>query len=120
MLGLHHHGNAARLEHFVDCHYHLRCQMLLGLQAACIDVNQASKLRQSDDARNWDVGDMSPAMERHHVMLAVGVEPDVAHQDKLVVAAHFAERAIKHIGCTLPIAAIELLKGGNDALWCVE
>src|SRR5262252_2388400 len=63
---------------------------------------------------------MGPARERHHVMLTIGVERNVTHQDKFIIVAHVAERAIEYIHGALAIAAIEFLERGDDALRSVE
>src|SRR5215475_3373393 len=94
--------------------------MLLGLQAARIDVDQAGELREPDNLRDRNVGHMRLAVEWHHVVFAARMERDVPHQDELVVVAHFAERALEHIDRRLAITAIELLKSRDDAPWRVD
>ena len=72
--------------------------MLLGLQPARIDVDQAGELGKPHHPVDRLVGDMRLAHERHHVMLAMGVERDVAHQHEIVVTADLAEGALQHVG----------------------
>ncbi len=59
---------------------------------------------------------MCLAHERHHVMLALGIEGDVAHQHHVIVGANLGEGALEHLGRALAIAAVELLVGVDDAL----
>src|SRR6188768_1407957 len=79
VFGLEHHGNAARRQNLFDGGRDLRGHVLLGLQPARIDVDQAGKLGEAHDPVHRLVGDMRLAHERHHVVLAMGVEGDVAH-----------------------------------------
>ena len=98
----------------------LRGHVLLGLQPARIDVDEARKLGEPHHAVHGLVGDMRLAHERHHVVLAMGVEGDVAHQHEVVVLADLAEGAVEHLGRTFAIAAVEFLVGVDHALWRVE
>src|SRR5580704_2676503 len=50
VLGLDQHGDAVGLEHVLYCRCHLRGELLLGLQPARIDVDQAGEFRQADHA----------------------------------------------------------------------
>ena len=74
------------LQDLLDRGRDLRGHVLLRLQAARIDVDQPRELGQPDHPVDRLVGDMRLADERHHVMLAMGVEGDVAHQHEIVVA----------------------------------
>src|SRR6266540_235933 len=58
--------------------------------------------------------------ERHHVMLAMGVEGDIAHQHEVVVFPDLAEGAVEYLGRAFAIAAIELFVGVDHALGRVE
>ena len=58
VLGLDHHGDAARLQDLVDRGRDLRGQVLLRLQAPRIDVDQARELRQADHPVDRHIGDM--------------------------------------------------------------
>src|SRR5262245_14662014 len=116
VLGLDHHGNAARIEDLLDRGRDLRGHVLLGLQASRIDVDEARELGEPDHAIDRLVGDMRLAHEWHHVMLALAIEGDVAHQHEVVVSADLVEGAVEHLGRALAIAAVELLIGIDDAL----
>ena len=115
MLRLDHHGNAAGLQHLVDRGRDLGGQMLLGLQAAREDVGQPRQLRQSHHPLDRRIGDMRPAVERHHVMLALRGEFDVADQHEIVIAGGLAEGAVEHLRRALMIALIELVEGLDHA-----
>ena len=117
VLGLEQHRDAARLEHFIDGDRDLRGQMLLRLQPARIDVDEAGEFRQTDHALDRPVGDMRLAVERHHVMLAMRGETDVADEHEIVVGLGLAEGAGERIGGNFAIAAIKLVQGRDDALW---
>ena len=89
--------------------------MLLGLQPAGIDVDQPRELGEPHHPVDRLVGDVRLAHERHHVMLAMGVEGDVAHQHEIVVLADLAEGALEHVGRAFAIAGIELVVGVDHA-----
>ena len=54
---------------------------------------------------------MRLAVERHHVMLALRGEFDVADQHEVVIAGGFAKSAVEHLRRALMIALVELVKG---------
>src|SRR5262249_54469 len=114
------HSNATRIEDLVDRGRDLGGHVLLRLQAPRIDVDEARELGEPDHAVDWLIGDVGLADERHHVMLAVGVEGDVAHQHEVVVAADLVEGAVEHLGRALAIPAIKLLVGVDDALGSLD
>ena len=58
---------------------------------------------------------MRLAVERHHVMLALRGELDVAHQHEIVVAGGLAKGAVEHLGRALVVALIELVEGLDHA-----
>ena len=92
MLGLEHDADAARLQRLLEPVGDLRRHALLHLQIARVHVDDARELREPDDARSRDVPDVRDAGERQQVMLAEGVERDVADDDELVVLAVVRER----------------------------
>ena len=61
------------------------------------------------------VGDVRLADERHHVVLAVRIERDVAHQHHVLVAADLLEGRRQHLGRIVAVAGIKLLVGLHDA-----
>ena len=73
------------------------------------------QLRQSHDPFDRRIGDMRPAVERHHVMLALRGEFDVADQHEIVIAGGLAKGAVEHLGRALVIALIEFVEGLDDA-----
>ena len=105
------HRNAAGLENLVDRGCDLRGEMLLGLQAAGEDVGQPRQLRQAHHPLDRRIGDMRLAVERHHVMLALRGEFDVADQDEIVIAGGLAKGAVQHLGRALVIALVEFVEG---------
>ena len=116
VLGLDHHGDAARLQDLVDRGRDLRGQVLLRLQAPRVDVDQPRDLGQADDAPDRHIGDMRLAGERHHVMLAMRIERNIAHQHEVVVAAGFREGAVEHLGRAFLVAGEQLLIGVDETL----
>ena len=54
---------------------------------------------------------MRPAVERHHVVLALRGEFDVPDQDEIVIAGGFAKGAVQHLGRALMVALIEFVEG---------
>jgi hypothetical protein len=111
MLRLDQHGNATGLENLVDRGRDLGGQVLLGLQAAGEDVGQPRQLGQSHHSLHRRIGDMRPAVERHHVVLALRGEFDIANQDEIVIARGFAKGAVQHLGRALVVALIEFVEG---------
>src|ERR1700683_3386621 len=61
VLGLDQHGDTVRLEDVLDGRGHLRGELLLGLQPARIDVDQAGEFRQADHALDRAVRHMGLA-----------------------------------------------------------
>jgi len=59
---------------------------------------------------------MGLAVERHHVVLAVRIEADVAHQNEIIVTAGLGEGAVQHLYGALPVSLIDLLVGAYHAL----
>ena len=95
-------------------------ELLLHLQALGVHVDHARELAQADDAAVRDVRDVRLADEGHHVVLAVAVELDVAHQHELVVAFDLLE------GLREIVPGVELVAGkvlgvrSNDARGRIE
>ncbi len=89
--------------------------MLLGLQPARENIGQSRQLRQSHHPLDRRIGDMRPAVERHHVMLALRGEFDVADQHEIVIAGGFAKGAGERLRRALMIALIEFVVGFDHA-----
>src|SRR5215213_2628197 len=92
VLGLEHDADTLRRELALQPAGDLRGQPLLDLQRAGEVIDHPSELRQPDDPLAGDVADMGDAAERQQVVLAQGVERDVARYDELVVTAVVRER----------------------------
>ncbi len=56
-----------------------------------VGVHHARQLADADHPAVRQVGDVGPADDRHHVVLAVAFQADVAQQDDLVVALNLLE-----------------------------
>src|ERR1019366_8645178 len=83
MLRLDHDGAAARAQIPVDRAGNLSGQCLLRLQPLGVDIDQPRELGKSNDSNlGRVVGDMRHAEERHHVMLAVRRERNVADENQ--------------------------------------
>ena len=87
MLRLQHHDHALGVQLLDERVGDLRSQALLHLRALREHVHQARELRQSANAPvgRRDVGHVRHAEKRHQVVLAHGVERDVAHQHHFLV-----------------------------------
>ena len=94
VLGLKHHHDALRIQLLDQGVGNLRSQTLLHLRTLRIHFDQTRQLRQAAHTAvgRRDVGDVGLAEERHQVMLAHGVEIDVAHKH------HFAAVLIERGG----------------------
>lgn len=63
---------------------------------------------------------MRLADDGHHIVLAMALEADVIHDDHLVVAFHFGERARQYLHRIFEVASKEFLVGAHDAGQGVE
>src|SRR3954453_10502492 len=120
MLRLDHHGDAARLEDLVDRGRDLRGEVFLGLQPTRENVSEPGQLRQSHDPLDRRIGDVRPAVERHHVVLTLRGELDVPDQYEIVIAGGLAEGAVEHLSRAQVIPLVELVEIFNDPAWRVE
>ncbi len=93
----------------------LRGQLLLHLQAAREDFDDAGELGDADDAVGRQVADMRAADDRRHVVFAVRSEFDVAQHDHFVVAGHFFERAAQFLGRIVGVAGEPVFVGVDHA-----
>src|SRR6516165_2560406 len=116
VLGLDHHRHAARGQDLLDGGGDLRGHTLLRLQPARIDVDEAGKLGKSHHPVHRIISYVRLAHERHHVVLAMGIEGDIAHQHEVVIPPDLAERAFEHIDRAFAIAAVKFFIGVDHAL----
>ncbi len=86
-------ADAARLKRMIDDAGDLRRHGLLGLQPPGIDLHDTRKLGNADHRVRGQIGDMGAADEWHDVMLAMGIELDVAQHDDVVIAFDLVEGA---------------------------
>ena len=98
VLGFDQDCDAARRQNRLDGAGDLCRQLLLRLQAAGEDLDDAGELRQADHAVARQVGDMRHADERRDMVLAMALHADVAQHDHVVVAADVLERARQGLG----------------------
>ena len=87
MLGLNDDDNSARLQDLHKSISNLTCHTLLYLRTLGVQVDQPGELRQAGDLALLirDVAEVRTAEERHQVMLAGGIQLDIAHEDHLLV-----------------------------------
>ena len=90
-------------------------QRFLRLQAVGKQVDDPCDLRQPHDLSVRHVAHMGAADDRHHVVLAMAVEGDVAHHDHVVIALHVLERAPQIGERILFVAGEHLPKGFRHA-----
>ena len=114
MLRLDHHCNATGFQDFVDGSGDLGGEVLLGLQPPRKDVGEPRQLRQSDHTLDRRIGDMRPAIERHHVMLALRGKLDVTDQHEIVISGRLAESAIQHLRRAQMVALIKFVERLHD------
>src|SRR6516162_11011285 len=57
------------------------------------------------------------ADERDHVVLAVGMQLDIAQHDDIIIARNFVEGAGQHVERALMIAGKKLIVGADHPLW---
>jgi hypothetical protein len=63
----------------------------LNLKPFCINVDETSQLRNSNNSIARKIADMNAADDRRDMVLAMGFESDIAQYHDLVVATHFFE-----------------------------
>ena len=113
--GLDHHGDAAGLQHLLDGVGDLGGELFLDLQPLGVGFHDAGELADADDAAVRQVGDVGAADDRHHVVLAMAFQPDVAQQNDLVVAVGFLERAFQQADGIHLVAGEEFLIRAHNA-----
>jgi hypothetical protein len=92
------------------------CAVISSCVCSREDVDHASELGQADDPVGREIGDMDLADERHHVVLAMGRERDVADEDDVVIALDLLEGAVERLRRILVVAGIELLIRADHAV----
>ena len=70
MFGLDDHGNTTGIDRHLDCVGNLLGQSLLGLQAACVHIDNAGNLGQPQHLARRQVCDMALAYEGQQVVFA--------------------------------------------------
>jgi hypothetical protein len=93
---------------------------LLRLQPPGEDLDDAGELGNPHHLVGRQVGNMGTADEGHHMVLAMGVELDVAKHHQIVVAGHFLEGPGQRFDRVLLIALEELAIGIDHPLRGVE
>ena len=111
VLRLDDHRHAARIEHLLDRVGDLRGQLFLDLQPLGIGVDQPGQLADAHHAPVRQIGHVGAPDDRHHVVLAIALQPDVAQQHDLVVAVGLLERALEQGRRIDVVAGEELLVG---------
>jgi hypothetical protein len=89
-------------------------QLLLDLEAAGVDFDEASELADADDPVIRQIGEMAAADDRHHVMLAVRLQADIAQHDHLVVAVGLLEGLAQDLDRVVLVAGEEFFVGPDD------
>ena len=92
MRGLYDHGDAAGLQHLVDCVGDLRGKALLNLQPLGEDLDHPRQLGNSHHPLVGNVADPHPANDRRDMVLAMALEGHAAQNDHLVITVDLAER----------------------------
>ena len=95
MDSLDHYSDAARIELSVNGMDNLGSQVFLGLQTAREDFDYAGQLRQAHNAIIRQVGNVDMAVERNHMVLAMGEKLDISYQYNVVIAADIRKRALQ-------------------------
>ena len=93
---------------------------LLRLQAMGEDIDDAGNLGQADDLAVRQIADMRLADDRHHVVLAMRMELDVADDDEIVIAGDLLEGAAELFRRAHVVAVEHFEVGLGDALGRVD
>ena len=111
MGGFDHHGDAFWLQHLLDAIGDLRVHLLLHLKAARIGVHHAGELGNADDLPGGEITDMGAADDRRKMMLAMGLKPDIAQHDHLVITLDLFEGALEENDGIVGIAGKPIVIG---------
>ncbi len=116
MAGLDDDGDAKRMEHGLDRVGDLRRHPFLDLQPPGVDLDQPGQLGDADHALARQVGNMRPAEDGRHVVLAMRDEADVAQQHDPVIAAALLEGPFQQPDRILVVAGEPVGIGAEDAV----
>src|SRR6516164_8022567 len=106
-------GEGERLKHAIDATGDLGGHALLDLEPLCIDVHEPREFRDPDHPCMREIADMRAADDGSQMMLAVGLEADVAKQHDLIIVCDLLERALQIIARILVVTGEPLLVGAH-------
>ncbi len=115
VFGLEHHGNAFRIQDFLNRVGDLGRHLFLNLEALGVSIDNPRELRDADDAAARNIGDPGAADDRRHVMFAVALETDAAQHDHLVIAFDLLEGLLQDRLGVLVVAAEILFERARHA-----
>src|SRR5215510_4214900 len=107
--------DAEWIEHALQTAGDLGGHFFLHLQPSGIDVDEPRQFRNADNAVARQIADVNAADDRRDMVLAMGLEPDVAQHDDLVVAANLLEGPLQVFARILEIARKPVLVSPHDA-----
>ncbi len=120
MIRLDHHRHPARVQHLLDGIGDLRCQLLLNLKPLGIGIHHAGQLGNADDAPARQIRHMRPPHDRHHMVLAMALQPDILQQHDLVIAIRLLEGAGEDRHRVFAVTLEEFLVRFHHAPGCVH
>jgi len=116
MLGINYYGDTTRLQHPLNHIGDLLRHGFLRLQPLGEYIEQPRNFADTDDIFIGQIGDMRPANDRHHVMLAMRFKRHVFQQHDFIIALHILKRFGKNRVHILIIPGVKLAVGIDHAL----
>ena len=101
------------VQHFLHRVGDLGGQFLLDLQPSGIGIDQPRDLADPDHPVLRQIADMGPADDRHHMVLAMGFDADIAQHDDLVIAFGLGKGPVQELHRIDGIAGEEFLIGAH-------
>jgi hypothetical protein len=116
VLGLDHHGHTAWPQRLLQFVGNLRGESFLDLQTPGIDLDQACEFAEADNTIRRQIGDVGATGKRDHVVFAMRLHSDVAHDDRTVVVGGFVKGLSQHFARLLLVASEELAISAQHAV----
>jgi hypothetical protein len=115
MRSLDYHAHSMWLQDAVQTVRYFRSHFFLNLKTFRVDIDEACKLRNSNDSIPGQIANVNASDDRRHVVLAVGFKSDISQQHDFVVPTHLFEGSVQVLSWVLKISGKPLLIGAHNA-----
>jgi hypothetical protein len=103
MRSLDYHAHSMWLQDAVQTVRYFRSHFFLNLKTFRVDIDEACKLRNSNDSIPGQIANVNASDDRRHVVLAVGFKSDISQQHDFVVPTHLFEGSVQVLSWVLKI-----------------